>query len=91
MEITWTNAQKQRLAAFEAGADCLNKTFSSTVERNRSFLELEKELVAAAKKQLCRLREETKRPLLSRMESELVSALTRAGFVQVSTPIMMSR
>lgn len=65
-------------------------TFENNQERDRRFQELEKELTAEGRRLLDQLHEGG-RPLLSRLEAVLTEALISHGFLQVSTPILLSR
>jgi len=91
MEITWTETQKQRLSELDAAEGVEEQRFSSTQEREQAFHKLEKELVSKNKELLLKLRDTTRRPLLSLVKERLVNRLTEEGFVQVVTPILLSR
>jgi len=89
--IEWTAAQRQRLLELGATAKELGMTFTRTQERNSVFQQLEYKLGNRRKELLLHYRNNVKRPLLSRLESLLVDALTQAGFSQVVTPILLSK
>ncbi len=89
--ITWTITQKQRLRELNAPLNVQNAAFSSNKERDGAFREQEKMLVKMGKERLNLLRERGRRPVLCELESELVKALIDAGFVQVVTPIILSK
>jgi phenylalanyl-tRNA synthetase alpha chain len=92
LSITWTETQKQRLSELDAGEDNIKgRFFDSLQERDRAFQVLERELAARNREALQVLRNTTRRPLLSLVESRLVERLTKEGFVQVVTPILLSR
>lgn len=91
MKHTWTIAQKQRLTELNAPAEQENMTFESATERDRAFQELEKKLVQQGKERLAQLRDVTRRPALCRLERKLADALVELGFVQVTTPIIISK
>jgi phenylalanyl-tRNA synthetase alpha chain len=89
--VAWTTSQKQRLSELNADTALIDQTFDNAGERDRFFLKSERQLVAQHKGRLQELRDVTRRPLLCRLESKLVDCLTAAGFVQVVTPILLSR
>jgi len=91
MNLNWTDIQRKRLVELDADADALARTFDNTDQRNRTFQTLEKGLVASHRGHLNELRSGPRRPRLCRLESVLVDALVSQGFVQVSTPMLMSR
>lgn len=91
MAVPWTTSQKQRLSELNADAALLNQVFTDAAERNQSFRQSERQLVERHKEQLQALKNSSRRPLLCRLESRLVDCLTAAGFVQVVTPILLSR
>jgi pyrrolysyl-tRNA synthetase-like protein len=91
MNVTWSEVQLRRLNELEAEASELDMIFENTADRDRMFQELEAKLIKRAKKLLREFREIHLRPRLCRLESALVDALTKNGFVQVTTPTIMSR
>lgn len=91
MTISWTKVQKQRLKELNAAPDLLEKLFSSTRERDKTFQEEEKRLIEQGKAKWQELRDVWRRPSLCRLETKLVDVLTANGFVQVVTPIMMAK
>ncbi len=91
MAITWTEIQLRRLTELEASAAELKKTFENESSREQAYQQLEKKRVRQQRRRLEEFRETLMRPALCRLESTLVEALVNLGFVQVSTPIMMSK
>ncbi|WP_319409158.1 pyrrolysine--tRNA(Pyl) ligase large subunit [uncultured Desulfosarcina sp.] len=91
MSIYWTDIQRKRLVELDADANTLDRAFDDTDRRNRAFQTLEKGLVASHRRQLDALRSGCRRPRLCRLEDVLVEMLVSHGFVQVSTPMLMSR
>lgn len=75
----------------DAASAELGRSFPGKAARDAGFQELSARLADAQKQRLDGLRLERKRPALRLLESRLVSALTDAGFVEVSTPLVMSR
>ncbi len=91
MKATWTEVQLRRLKELDADDAALGKAFDDARERDRAFQRLETELVKGLRKRLTAFREGRRRPGLCRLESRLVEALVDKGFVQVTTPIILSR
>jgi phenylalanyl-tRNA synthetase alpha chain len=89
--VTWTTSQKQRLSELNADTALIDQVFDEPGERDQVFLKSERQLVAQHKERLQQLKNITRRPLLCRLESKLIDCLTGAGFVQVVTPILLSR
>lgn len=91
MKITWTLIQKQRLLELNASEAQQMMYFESLQERDRTFQEQEHQLVVQGKQRLQELRDVKRRPSLSILEQQLVSALTQRGFVQVVTPTIITK
>jgi pyrrolysyl-tRNA synthetase-like protein len=91
MGITWTATQKQRLSELNADGDLQDQVFADTMEREEKFKQLERKLARENKRELLNLKENSRRPLLCQLESRLVDRLTQQGFVQVVTPILLSK
>jgi pyrrolysyl-tRNA synthetase-like protein len=91
VKLTWTDIQHNRLVELDADAMIRVRTFDDADQRNRTFQALEKGLVASHRRHLDALRSGPRRPRLCRLEDVLVEALVANGFVQVSTPMLMSR
>ena len=89
--LQWTESQHKRLVELDADAATLARTFDDTVERNRAFQVWEKKRVGAQRDHLEALRNGARRPRLCRLENALVEKLVAEGFVQVSTPVLMSK
>ncbi len=90
MDKCWTETQSRRLMELDASESDLDKRFKTAGERERVFQKLEKDLVNNLRARLNAFRENRRRPGLCRLESKLVGLLIDHGFVQVSTPIIMS-
>lgn len=69
----------------------LEKVFENTQERDKAFQEVEKKLVEEGRQHLMMLREKNRCPALCQMETALAEVLTSSGFVQVLTPILLSK
>jgi phenylalanyl-tRNA synthetase alpha chain len=91
LRIVWTETQLARLKELEAGAEDLDRGFETDTDRDKTFQALEKNLVRSAHQKLEELRTGPRRPRLCRLESRLTRVLTDNGFVQVTTPTLMSR
>lgn len=91
MSFLWTAAQQKRLSELNAYETQRNMSFSTAVDREAAFKKVELLLVNEGKRRLNKLRNETKRPALCDLETRLVAALTGIGFVQVTTPIILSK
>ncbi|MBN1221782.1 MAG: pyrrolysine--tRNA(Pyl) ligase large subunit [Candidatus Aminicenantes bacterium] len=90
-KLSWTVTQSQRLRELNAPQHMHDHLFSSEKERNESFLELERTYVRKSRQQLRKLRDERRRPKLCALEDTLAQALIKIGFVQVVTPILISK
>lgn len=91
METTWSKIQTKRLIALDADPAQLSERFEDQTQRDRVFLKLEGALAKLRKKELEEMRRVHGRPGLCRLETKLVETLVREGFVQVTTPTIMSR
>ena len=91
METTWSKTQMERLRALDANQTQLSERFVDEPKRDRAFQKLEGALAKARKGDLEEMRRVHGRPGLCRLETRLVETLVPAGFVQVTTPTIMSR
>jgi len=91
VETTWSKIQTKRLQALEADQTQLSKRFVDQTQRDRAFQKLEGALAKMRKKELDEMRRVHGRPGLCRLETKLVETLVREGFVQVTTPTILSR
>ena len=91
MDITWTATQRQRLNELDAGKGAANLVFADRASREQHFKEIERGLASKNREALQALKDESRRPLLCRLESRLAQCLMEEGFVQVVTPIILSR
>ncbi len=91
MSLTLTETQKQRLRELDADAALAEKVFSDVQERDTSFKVMEKRLVEGERERLQELRCHHRRPAICQIEEILSSELTKEGFVQVITPIMITK
>lgn len=91
MNLTWTDVQRGRLLELDAVESELDRHFDSVSDREKTFQKLEKTLVKKNRELLKTFREIHLRPKICKLEINLVDALVRQGFAQVSTPIIMSK
>jgi len=91
VDTTWSNIQTKRLKALDADQTQLSERFEDQTQRDRAFLKLEGALAKRRKKELEEMRRVHGRPGLCRLETKLVETLVGEGFVQVTTPTIMSR
>jgi len=91
MSITLTETQKQRLRELDADTNLAEKVFSDTQERDTSFKMMEKRLIEEEKQHLQNLRRQHRRPAVCQIESTLADKLTEEGFVQVITPLIITK
>ena len=91
MELAFTVTQKQRLIELDAAGDVVGLVFETAEERDRSFRVINQELVRKNRQRLLRLRDQELRPAVRLLETALVKSLTEAGFVEVTTPTVLSK
>jgi phenylalanyl-tRNA synthetase alpha chain len=89
--VTWTETQLRRLQELDASESDLNQRFENPAARENAFHEIEKKQAQELRQRLKTFREVDLRPGLCKLEARLADTLIKQGFVQVSTPIMMSR
>jgi pyrrolysyl-tRNA synthetase-like protein len=91
VETTWSETQMNRLRALDADQARLSERFVDQIKRDVAFLKLEGALAKLRRTELDEMRTVHGRPGLCRLETRLVDALVREGFVQVATPTILSR
>lgn len=91
MNIFFTETQQQRLKELDACENSLGAEFTSAKERDRSFENLQKNLVRKNRGKLIQLRTNNLQTSLRRLEFLLSDSLRQANFVEVTTPIMMAK
>jgi pyrrolysyl-tRNA synthetase-like protein len=87
----WTASQMQRLRELDAAESVLSKQFSGSEERNSYFLTFEQNLVRQSRRNLKDMRVKRRRPRLCELEDSLIQALMNQDFVQVITPLLISK
>ena len=91
MSVGLTSAQQNRLTELGEEADQLSVSFSDASECNRYFQKKEEALVRKNREKLLTLMKGERRPTLCGLEEALAAALREEGFLQVTTPIILSR
>lgn len=91
MTISWSKVQLQRLIELNAAAEQLDMSFIDNASRNRTFQDVEYELVKRGKRKLEELCKVKHRPGLLELEDQLAGVLRQNGFVQVVTPTIISK
>jgi phenylalanyl-tRNA synthetase alpha chain len=91
LNIVWTNTQIARLKELGAEEKDQGRGFETEKDRDNAFQILEKNLVRSERQKLDELRAGHRRPRLCRLESRLTKVLIDNGFVQVTTPTIMSK
>jgi pyrrolysyl-tRNA synthetase-like protein len=86
-----TGTQIQRLRELGSTGDLGEMLFPDTHERDCAFKELERRFVTQGRQQLQDLSNNPHHNTVFRLEEILADILTKEGFVQVNTPILMSR
>jgi phenylalanyl-tRNA synthetase alpha chain len=91
MDLIFTETQARRLKELNATEMEVNHRFESVSAREKAYQKIEKQLVKKNRQQLKSFREIQFRPGLCRLENRLGELLVKKGFVQVTTPIIMSK
>lgn len=89
--MNYSEEQNRRLRALGAGEAECERLFMDVEERNRCFQRVETGLVAEQRRRLEELYAGERRPAVLRLEEELATLLRAEGFLQVHTPIIMTR
>jgi phenylalanyl-tRNA synthetase alpha chain len=88
--ITWTHTQKQRLKELNASLQEQEMQFTDKDERNKAYQKIEKVLTNKNKEKLNEYYKR-KRPKINILQDRLIETLTQNDFVQVTTPIILSK
>jgi phenylalanyl-tRNA synthetase alpha chain len=91
VSIPFSVVQKQRLREIGVSEELLDQEFKDTHERDSAFRGIEKMATRKSRMRIVELQETRLRPVLCELESSLVETLTNAGFVQVVTPLIITR
>jgi phenylalanyl-tRNA synthetase alpha chain len=89
--ISWTDTQLRRLQELDTSASDLNQSFENAAARENAFQDIEKKQAQELRQRIKAFRKINLRPGLCKLEAKLVDTLIKQGFVQVTTPIMMSK
>lgn len=91
MKMDLTPAQRNRLTELGENVDHLTVQFEDFDACNRYFQKAEEVLVRKNREKLLALLQNERRPLLCALQEELSAALRAEGFLQVTTPMLLSR
>lgn len=91
MPITWSVSQHKRLVELNATDEQLQMNFDDTAARNRSYQRIENSLAKWQQSLLDDYFNARRQPSLPAIERRLTDVLIAEGFVQVTTPILMSK
>jgi phenylalanyl-tRNA synthetase alpha chain len=91
MPISWSESQRKRLGELGAPDAQMIMEFDTLKVRDSEFKKIEKVMVKEGRNRLETYRTLRKRPLICELEAKLVNALTDIGFVQVTTPVLLSK
>ncbi len=89
--MIFSEEQQRRLGELGATSEDLQAGFTDSAERNRAFQRLESRLVTEQHERLDALCQGPRRPFILELEERLSAVLRTAGFLQVHTPIILSR
>ncbi len=90
-KIDWTKSQKQRLRELNAEQYEQTLFFPDLSERDTAFFAIESRLTTRHRRDLKERQNKVRPSLLFELESRLVDFLCSQGFVQVSTPLIISK
>ena len=91
MTVTWSEIQFRRLQELNAEDPDIKMDFESCEARDNAYQTLESKMVKRERLRLKAFREIQFRPRLTKLENRLAEVLIKNGFVQVVTPIIMSK
>lgn len=91
MEIGFTEAQANRLTELGIKKHEIQVEFESVKECEKQFKKRERELVKINRDKFLKLAREDRQPKLQVLEKKLSDTLITKGFIQVSTPTIISR
>jgi phenylalanyl-tRNA synthetase alpha chain len=89
--VLLTDEQRSRLRDLGAGEEQLRAEYPSSKERDQAFRSEERVLVISAKEKLSQIFASGARPKVETLIENISKVLSSKSFVQVSTPIIMSR
>ena len=91
MTIPFSPVQKQRLREVGVGPELMDQVFQDARERDSAFRQIEKTAIRKSRERIEALQKNRFRPVLCELEDCLVETLTKEGFVQVATPLIIAR
>jgi phenylalanyl-tRNA synthetase alpha chain len=91
LTFPYTGEQLGRLRDLGAAEGELGATFPGFPERDKAFLVLRKKLAASVRREIGLCFQNGARPPVETISETLCRSLSGLGFVQVSTPVIMSR
>lgn len=91
MSVSWSEVQLRRLQELRADPSELEQEFAEPGHRDKAFQQLEKKLVQRERQHLQDLQEHKCRATVLQLERKLADILAEKGFVQVQTPVMLSK
>lgn len=91
MVFAFTVTQKQRLIELDAGEQNCSQEFETKEDRDFSFKQINEEFAQKNRNRLHRLRQETLRTTVRRLETHLADVLNGEGFVEVVTPTTLAK
>ncbi len=91
MTIPFSPVQKQRLRELGVGPELMDQVFPDARERDSAFRQVEMTAIRKSRERIGALQKNRFRPVLCELEDCLVETLTKEGFVQVVTPLIIAR
>lgn len=91
MPVPFSPVQRQRLREIGVDPGLMDEAFRDAQERDNAFRRIERITSRKGRDRLSILRSARLRPVLCELEDSVVEALTGAGFVQVTTPVILTR
>lgn len=90
-DLTWTETQVRRLKELGLDVENLSEDFSTPVERNKLFQQIEKKQVKKEKAKLKEFLIKGGKTKIETLADDLTRMLNHQGFTRVTTPIIISK
>lgn len=90
-DLTWTQTQVRRLKELGLDLDDLSEDFSTPVERNKLFQQIEKKQVKIEKARLKEFLTKGGKTKIEILADDLTRVLNQQGFARVTTPTIISK
>ena len=90
-DLTWTETQVRRLKELGLDLENLSGNFSTPVERNKLFQQIEKKQVKNKKARLKEFLTKGGKTKIETLADDLTRVLNQQGFTRVTTPIIISK